>query len=72
MYKLRQTHGMVKALLKAGPDFCATQLPYDVVSKIMENGEQVESDQEGYPIHVGDWYFDGTEVKLNTKKKVNK
>lgn len=63
---------MVKALLKAGPDFCATQLPYDVVSKIVENGEQVESDQEGYPIHVGDWYFDGTEVKLNTKKKVNK
>ncbi len=58
-YKLKNNNGKVNALLHTGKDFVKEVLKVSAAQHIIDSGELVESDKEGYPIHVGEWYFEG-------------
>ena len=64
MYKLKSTNGKVKCLLKTGNDFVRNEIPLSAAQHIIETGEVVQSDKPEYPIHVGEWYFEGEAVKV--------
>lgn len=64
MYKLKSTNGKVKCLLKTGNDFVRNEIPLSAAQHIIDTGEVVQSDKPEYPIHVGEWYFEGEAVKV--------
>lgn len=64
MYKLKSTNGKVKCLLKTGNDFVRSEISVSAAQHIIDTGEVVQSDKPEYPIHVGEWYFDGEAVKV--------
>lgn len=63
MYRLKCIDGKVNALLKSGNDFVKTEIPLLEAQFIMDRDKITDSDRADYPIHVGDWYFEGEEVK---------
>lgn len=64
MYKLKSTNGKVKCMLKTGNDFVRNEISVSVAQHIIDTGEVVQSDKPEYPIHVGEWYFEGEAVKV--------
>ena len=64
MYKLKSTNGKVKCLLKTGNDFVRIEISVSAAQHIIDTGEVVQSDKPEYPIHVGEWYFEGEAVKV--------
>ena len=64
MYKLKSTNGKVKCLLKTGNDFVRNESSVSAAQHIIDTGEVVQSDKPEYPIHVGEWYFEGEVVKV--------
>ena len=64
MYKLKSTNGKVKCLLKTGNDFVRHEISVSAAQHIIDTGEVVQSDKPEYPIHVGEWYFEGEAVKV--------
>lgn len=64
MYKLKSTNGKVKCLLKTGKDFVRNEISVSAAQHIIDTGEVVQSDKPEYPIHVGEWYFEGEAVKV--------
>lgn len=64
MYKLKCTNGKVKCLLKTGNDFVRNEISVFAAQYIIDTGEVVQSDKPEYPIHVGEWYFEGEAVKV--------
>ena len=64
MYKLKSTNGKVKCLLKTGNDFVRNKISLSAAQHIIDTGEVVQSDKPEYPIHVGEWYFEGEAVKV--------
>ena len=64
MYKLKSTNGKVKCLLKTGKDFVRNEISLSAAQHIIDTGEVVQSDKPEYPIHVGEWYFEGEAVKV--------
>ena len=64
MYKLKSTNGKVKCLLKTGNDFVRNEIPLSAAQHIIDTGEVGQSDKPEYPIHVGEWYFQGEAVKV--------
>ena len=64
MYKLKSTNGKVKGLLKTGNDFVRNEISVSTAQHIIDTGEVVQSDKPEYPIHVGEWYFEGEAVKV--------
>ena len=64
MYKLKSTNGKVKCLLKTGKDFVRNEISVSAAQHIIDTGEVVQSDKPEYPIHVGEWYFEGEDVKV--------
>ena len=63
MFNLKCTDGKVKALLRSGRDLVTTTISVTEAKKIMDSGEIVKSDIATYPIHVGEWYFEGELVE---------
>lgn len=62
-YKLKKdANGKVNALLRTGKDFVKDKIALSAAQHIIDSGKLVESDKEGYPIHVGEWYFEGEPV----------
>lgn len=73
MYKLKSTNGKVKCLLKTGKDFVRNEISVSAAQHIIDTGEVVQSDKPEYPIHVGEWYFEGELIqKNNLNGKVGK
>lgn len=73
MYKLKSTNGKVKCLLKTGNDFVRNEIFVSAAQHIIDTGEVVQSDKSEYPIHVGEWYFEGEPIqKNNLNGKVGK
>ena len=64
MYKLKRTNCKVRCLLKTGNDFVRNEIPLSAAQHIIDTGEVVQSDKPEYPIHVGEWYFEGEAVKV--------
>ena len=65
MYKLKNENGRVNSLLRTGNDFVRNKLSVSAAQHIIDTGNIVESDKEGYPICVDKkWYFEGE--KMNT------
>lgn len=64
MYKLKCTNGKVKCLLETGNDFVRNEISVSAAQHIIDTGEVVQSDKPEYPIHVGEWYFEGEAVKV--------
>ena len=64
MYKLKSTNGKVKCLFKTGNDFVRNEISVSAAQHIIDTGEVVQSDKPEYPIHVGEWYFEGEAVKV--------
>ena len=64
MFKLKSTNGKVKCLLKTGKDFVRNEIPVSAAQHIIDTGKMEKSDKPDYPIHVGDWYFEGEPVKI--------
>lgn len=61
-YKLKSNNGKINALLRTGKDFVTDTLTIAAAQHIIDSGELVESDKEDYPIHVGEWYFEGEPI----------
>lgn len=64
MFKLKSTNGKVKCLLKTGKDFVRNEIPVSAAQHIIDTGKMEKSDKPDYPIHVGEWYFEGEPVKI--------
>ena len=64
MYKLKSTNGKVKCLLKTGNECVRNEISVSAAQHIIDTGEVVQSDKPEYPIHVGEWYFEGEAVKV--------
>ncbi len=62
-YKLKNVNGKVKALLHTGKDFVTETLAISAAQHIIDTSEITESDKEGYPIHAGEWYFEGETIE---------
>lgn len=68
MYKLKSNNGRVSALFRTGNDLVKTSMGVLNARDMVKNGTLEESDQPGYPIRVGDWYFAGTKVAERKSK----
>ena len=68
-YKLKNVNGKVKALLHTGKDFVTETLAISAAQHIIDTSEITESDKEGYPIHAGEWYFEGEPIEEKTVEK---
>lgn len=68
-YKLKSENGKVKALLRTGKDFVADTLTVSAAQHIIDSNPVVESDKEGYPIHAGEWYFEGEAIEEKPVEK---
>ena len=64
MFKLKSTNGKVKCLLKTGKDFVRNEIQVSAAQHIIDTGKMEKSDKPDYPIHVGEWYFEGEPVKI--------
>lgn len=62
-YKLKNENGKVKALLRTGKDFVADTLTVSAAQHIIGSNPITENDKEGYPIHAGEWYFEGEAIE---------
>lgn len=63
-FKLRRnSNGKINALLRTGKDFVKSELSLATVNQLIATGELVDSDRPDYPIHVGEWYFEGDRVE---------
>lgn len=62
-YKLKNVNGKVKALLHTGKDFVADTLTVSDARHIIDSNPITESDKENYPIHAGEWYFEGEAIE---------
>lgn len=62
-YKLKSDNGKVKALLHTGKDFVADTLTVSAAQHIIDSNPVIDSDKEGYPIHAGEWYFEGEAIE---------
>lgn len=72
-YKLKNINGKVKALLHTGKDFVEDTLAVSAAQHIIDSGNLVESDKEGYPICVDKtWYFEGEPVAQEKTKEAEK
>ena len=64
-FKLKNRNGKVTFLLKTGKDFSQNEMSISAAQHIIDCGELVESDKEGFPICVDSkWYFEGEPVKV--------
>jgi len=64
-FKLKNRNGKVTFLLKTGNDFSKNEMSISAAQHIIDTGNLVESDKEGYPICVDEkWYFEGEPVKV--------
>lgn len=68
-YKLKNENGKVKALLRTGKDFVADTLTVSAAQHIIDSNPITESDKEGYPIHAGEWYFEGEPIEEKSVEK---
>ena len=69
-YELKVKNGKVKALLKTGKDFVATEMNETGVRQIISHGKLKESGLEDYPISVnGEWFFAGSIEKEEPEEK---
>lgn len=69
-YKLKSVNGKVTFLLSTGKDFVKNQMAIASAQHIIDNGELIKSDVEGYPIDINnEWYFEGEVFKRTTPKK---
>lgn len=63
-FKLKNRNGKVTFLLKTGKDFSKNEMSISAAQHIIDSGNVVESNREGYPICVDEkWYFEGEPVK---------
>lgn len=63
MYKLKNNNGRVNFLLKTGKDYVKNAMAVSAAQHIIDAGNMVASDKEGYPICVDKkWYFEGEEM----------
>lgn len=70
MYKLKNINGKVNALLFTGTDFVKNTIAISSAQHIINVGEMVKSDKEGYPICIDKkWYLEGEEVKEENEPK---
>lgn len=69
-YKLKSVNGKVTFLLRTGKDFVKNQMAIASAQHIIDNGELIKSDVEGYPIGINnEWYFEGEVFKRTAPKK---
>ena len=69
-YKLKSVNGKVTFLLRTGKDFVKSQMAIASAQHIIDNGELIKSDVEGYPIDINnEWYFEGEVFKRTAPKK---
>lgn len=72
-FKLRKnSNGKINALLRTGKDFVKTELSLRAVNHLIATGELVDSDRPDYPIHVGEWYFEGDPVKETDERPIKR
>ena len=68
-YKLKSNNGKINALLRTGKDFVTDTLTIAAAQHIIDTSEITESDKEGYPIHAGEWYFEGEPIEEKPVEK---
>lgn len=62
-FKLKKnSNGKVNVLLRSGKDFVKNEMRVAAAQHIIDDGQIEESDREGYPIKVGEWYFEGEPI----------
>ncbi len=67
-YRLKHNNGRVKCLLKTGNDFVVSEMGLSAAEELINKGEVIASERTDYPIHVGEWYFEGVPVEFTTRK----
>lgn len=68
-YKLKSQNGKVTFLLKTGKDLVRNQMAIASAEHIIDTGNIMDSDIDGFPINVDDqWWFEGEEVIQPNKK----
>lgn len=72
-YKLKSVNGKVTFLLRTGKDLVRNQMAVASAQHIIDNGELMKSDVEGYPININnEWYFEGEIIKRTASKKAER
>lgn len=72
-YKLKSVNGKVTFLLRTGKDLVRNQMAVASAQHIIDNGELMKSDVEGYPININnEWYFEGEIIKRTAPKKAER
>lgn len=62
-FKLKKNaNGKVNVLLRSGKDFVSNEMAVAAAQHIIDDGLIEESGKEGYPIKVGEWYFEGEPI----------
>ena len=72
-YKLKSVNGKVNFLLRTGKDLVKNQMAVASALHIIDNGNMLKSDVEGYPISIDNkWYFEGEVSKRTVPQKAKR